>query len=152
MDVDIPPHSVHVAEPVLAGLAPGKPKQAGQHPVAAWKPLVQLARPHLPGRPASHEHRVLRLPFPEFRAPDVPAARGLEAAVFLAQAFFRRGNGIAFEDALAVEQRELLLPGVDDDALHRRAAKKPLSNALHSAASSPPSSFTEFLSTSFFGS
>src|SRR5437773_2080604 len=152
VDIDVAAHRVDLSEAVAARFAAREPQDAGQDPVAPRIAGMELRRPQLAGRPAPHEHRVVRLPGADLSAHDVAAARRAEAAVLLAQAVLRRRDGVGFyRNIFLVPEDELLPDGADFD-LHRRAAKNRLSSAPHSAASTPPSRATWFLSTSFFGS
>src|SRR5437879_1183317 len=90
VDIDIAAHRVGLAEPVAARLAAREPQDAGQDPVAPRIAGMERRRPQLAGRPAPHEHRVVRLAGADLGAHDVAAARRAEAAVFLAQAVLRR--------------------------------------------------------------
>src|SRR5438067_2796781 len=151
VDVDVAAHRVDVAQPIAALLAAREPQDAREDPVASRILRMQLGRPHFARRPAPHEHRAERLAGADLRAHDMPAARRAEAAVLFSEAPLRGRDGVALEHALAVEEPQLLLFGIDLD-LHRRAAKNRLRIAPHSWASTPPWICTWFFSTCFFGS
>src|SRR5258708_13703620 len=127
-------------------------REAGQGPVAARVARVHVRRPYLTGSAAAHKHRTERLPGADLGAHDVPAARCAKTTFLLSEPFLRSRDGITLHGRpLPVLEDQLLPLGVDLD-LHLREAKKALSSAPHSTAITPPSSFTSFFSTSFFGS
>src|SRR3989338_3338153 len=130
--------------PSCAESAAGQPQDARLYPVAFWKLRAQFRRVDFAGRAAAHEHGVFRLSRTDLGADDVFAARRAIAAACFARAVRGGGNSVAAQQlARVIEQFEPLRGDVYVDfhcafCCARRIAKKLLSMAPHSSASTPP--------------
>src|SRR5205823_981800 len=80
VDVDVSAHRIDIAQAVAPYFAAREPQDAGQDPVAAGVLGMELGRPHLTGRPATHEHHAERLPGADLGTHDVAATWCAQAA------------------------------------------------------------------------